>query len=65
MGDYNADTGYSRIESVDLIHWKNFFNGMNVKWDQWTIDSAHRVQSFHTGDNIVDCAILYDPHFML
>lgn len=61
MGDYNADKNYNLPQSVVLIRDFFFVPEEFLRFDQWTVDSAHRVSSFHDGTGLVKVHIAFDP----
>jgi len=65
MGNYNADPQYSIIESVDITRWKHFIPEARVLFDQWSLNSANRVSSYHDGTNKIKVHCLYDPRNLL
>lgn len=60
MGNYNADKNYNKPQSNELI--RNMIGAGRdfLRFDQWTIDSAHRVSSFHDGTKKHQVHILFD-----
>lgn len=61
MGDYNADDNYNMPQSEILIRHMGFIPNDFLRFDQWTIDSAHRVSSFHDGTKRHQVQIAFDP----
>lgn len=61
MTPYGADAYANVPQMSDLARTKNLFSTYPIYSDQWSIDSAHRVSSFHSGDNNHKLHVKFDP----
>ena len=61
MGNYNADTNYNLPQMSAIARTMNFIPYGDLFSDQWSIDSANRVCSFHDGTNLKQCHVKFDP----
>lgn len=61
MGNYNADKNYNMPQMADIAKTKNFIPIDTIYSDQWSLDSANRVSSFHDGTGNIKIHIKFDP----
>jgi len=61
MGNYNADVDYNKPQMSALIRDLDFIPFDRLYSDQWSIDSANRVSSFHCGTGRHKVKIKFDP----
>jgi len=61
MGNYNADKNFNMPQSNILIRGMDFIPDDYFLFDQWSIDSANRVSSFHDGTNRIKLKTKFDP----
>lgn len=62
MGDYNAEKNPNVQQAQILIRNFDFIPLELIRTDEWNLDSANRVSSFHDGTRKFQCHIKYDPH---
>jgi len=61
MGNYNADQTLNIQKSQWYARNFNLLSDIPVLCDQWTIDSANRVSSFHNGTRNIQLKLKADP----
>jgi hypothetical protein len=61
MGNYNVDNNYNLPQMVTLARNYDFLPDDDLYSDQWSIDSANRVASFHDGTGLHKIHFLFDP----
>lgn len=61
MGNYNADSEPNVPQMAILARTYDFLPGGRILSDQWSLDSANRVSSFHDGTGKQKIHIKFDP----
>lgn len=61
MGTYNADTNPNIPQMATLCRAYGLIPLVRILSDQWSLDSANRVSSFHDGTNKFRLKIKFDP----
>ena len=61
MGDFGADANPDVDQANILCHYMRYCPTRNLKFDQWSIDTDDRVQSFHDGTGHTKLFIRYNP----
>jgi len=62
MGNYGVDSAFNNIQAQTVIRTYNLIPEVRSLGDQWTLDSANAVMSFHDGLKVNNIQVKFNPN---